>query len=192
MKRLLSLLAVLVLVSACQTVQVPEGFVAKESVRLDVPQMRQYNSYSCAGHSLTMVMSYFDQELHDPMEVWDKTGSSSSVVMSLGNDMSGLRKAAKSYGFENVEFVQGMNLEELKYLLNQGKPVVINVRNFYGNSSHAVVVTGYDSESIYFNDPANGRVSLSYDDFKSKWWANMSIPRGRISKSAFIVHPKGS
>lgn len=170
--------------------EVPENFEFAPSVLLEVPLMRQDNRYSCAGHSLAMVLSFLDKKDYDPAQVWDKTGTSANVAMSQGNDMYGLKQAAKAFGFDNSSFLSSTNIRTIKFLLNQGLPVVLNVRNFYRESSHAVVIIGYDAERLFFNDPANGSVALSYEEFERKWWAWLSYPQGQAYKTAFVVYPK--
>lgn len=172
-------------------VEIPENFKERlpETVTLHVPLIWQGDNYSCATTSLAMVMSYYDKTRYIKSNVWKASGSLISDIRQYGNDMSGLKRAAKSYGFTQYEFTM-LDTDKVKYLLSKGIPVIVNVRNFFKNSSHAVVINGYDNEAFFIKDPAYGDLQKSYQFFNSRWFADLSSPRGKISRSAFIVYPK--
>lgn len=177
-------------------VQIPKEYRGSlpKTAKLNVDRIMQRDSYSCATTSLAMVMSYQDQTdiTYDKSKVWKESGSFIESVKKSGNDMFGLKKAAEAYGFTNYEFVQGMGVDQLKYLITQDIPVVINMRNYFKRSSHAVVVIGYDEKGFFINDPSNYNkpdgYHVDYGMFKRNWWANMSSPRGKVFRSAFILY----
>ncbi len=137
----------------------PDGFERNlpKQVKLDVPIAQEgSDGYSCATHSLAMVMAYHDnlsssEKKYGRDAVWKASGSSSYDVAKRGNDMKGLANSAHSFGFNNTLYVPHMTIKEAKYLLSQELPLVINVRNFLngGRGSHAVVLTGYDESGFF-------------------------------------------
>ncbi|MDV7104595.1 C39 family peptidase [Vibrio sp. TH_r3] len=186
----------LVLGGCMSTVNIPENYQENlpESATLDVNRIGQYDSYSCATTSLAMVISYYDKnKVIRKQDVWDASKSSVyDVTQRCGNDMNGLERAAEAYGYTSYEFVNGLSIDELKYFVSNDTPVVVNIRNFFMESSHAVVVTGYDNENIYITDPARaggGKYSVSYEKFLKHWYAYLCTPRrGKYKRSAFILY----
>ncbi len=194
MKKLITLF-VLLSISGCASIseiEIPDNFKSTlpSEANLSVPLISQYDGYSCATTSLAMVMSYYDQKEYDKNLVWDKSGSSvADVTMNCGNDMSGLRKAAEYFGFKKNEFAQNLSIDELKYLVANDIPVVVNIRNFWSSSFHAVVVSGYDEAGFNISDPLGRKYHISYNKFLSHWYANLCTPaRGEFRKSAFIIY----
>jgi len=181
---------------AISGIQVPDNFKGDlpKKAKLDVDRIYQNDNYSCATTSLAMLMNYQDGKdiTYDKNIVWDKSGSTINSVRKEGNDINGLNRIADTYGFENYEFIQGLSIDELKYLITQDIPVLINIRNYYSRGSHAVVVIGYDEKGFFINDPSNRWHADGYHidmaTFKTKWWANLSFPRGKAYNSAFVVY----
>ena len=162
-----------------------------EKMTLDTPLIQQKYNYSCATTALAMVMSYHDKKIYDANEIWNASESDGPEVRRKGNDMHGLKKAAKKYGFTDYEFRNNLSTDDLRTYIAQGIPVIVNIRNYFGNSSHAVVVTGYDEKYLYINDPnISSKYKKNYQQFTENWWANLSSPEGKYKKSAFIVFPK--
>jgi ABC-type bacteriocin/lantibiotic exporter with double-glycine peptidase domain len=199
--RKLFLIISLLSLSACNTltgIKVPENIAEQvpPSFQNKVPLIAQNDGYSCATTSLAMVMSFHDKKKYDKSEVWDKSGSSIYDVKNVcGNDMGGLKNAAKWAGFEHYEFKQSSSPDELRYLVSNGLPVIINIRNFTRPSYHAVVVTGYKDGEFVINDPAGwGGESYTVSEKKLEhhWYANLCSPRAKeVSRSIFVVYPKG-
>ncbi|WP_271273741.1 C39 family peptidase [Aliamphritea hakodatensis] len=200
--RLFFLSLSLLLLTACNTlsgIDVPENF--KENLpskaENDVPVLGQYDGYSCATTSLAMVMSFHDKKRYNANEVWDKSGSSIHQVSRVcGNDMNGLRNAAEWAGFEKHEFITNASVAQLKYLVSQGLPVVINIHNFFSNNPrqyHAVVVAGYDGDQFLIRDPqgAGRSYKISEKKLEKDWYAVLCSPRTkRADRSMFVLYPK--
>lgn len=163
-----------------------------KAVMIDVPLINQHDNYSCATTSLAMVMSHYDKKNYFKSEVWGNSGASIYEATKVcGNDMYALMKAAKYYGFKKYEFVSPLKIEELKYLLSQNIPVVVNIKTTRCTTCyHAIVITGYDEENVYINDPSGGyRTDMKLDKFVSIWKAHLCTPRKDIfTKSAFVLY----
>lgn len=199
MKKILTIvfLLLLFLITSCSLkyIDIPGDYqtLLPGKVEMKVPNISQMDDYSCATASLSMVMSYYDNKLYNNFEVWKKSGSSIHDVKNVcGNDMDGLKRAAKAYGFEKYEFVSPLSLDELKYLLSQDIPVVVNIRvSISPRRYHAVVVTGYDDKNIYINDPSGLNYKLYTEEFLEKWVAHLCTPRrDTFVKSAFLLYRK--
>ena len=184
--------------SSVKELKIPENYKQKlpKQAKLNVPMILQDDWYSCATTSLAMVMSYYNNKIYNKNDVWKKSGSSiEDVTRKCGNDMNGLMRASEVFGFTKYEFIDNLKIDELKYLITQNIPVVVNIRNFFKASSHAVVVVGYDEQGFFINDPANYLTDVTYHidymTFKNHWWANLCSPlRGRHYNSAFILYKK--
>jgi len=176
-------------------ISVPENYVDSlpKSKLIDVPLIGQYDNYSCATTALAMVMSYYDNTIYPKNEVWDRSGASIHEATKVcGNDMHALKKAATSYGFHNHEFVSPLKLEELKYLISKNIPVIVNIKTYQCNTCyHAVVITGYDEELLFINDPKGHKARMPISQFKKNWKAHLCTPRrDMFSNSAFILYSK--
>ncbi len=182
--------------SSVRNIKIPDNFVelipAKHKIE-KFSNIQQRDGYSCATTSLAMVMAHYDSKPYYKDEVWDASGSSIRRVTKVcGNDMEGLKRAAKHYGFNNYEFVRDLSLNELKYLISKNIPVVVNIRNFYQSSYHAIVVIGYDKEGLYFSDPSYPSFyKKDYKTFLRQWYASLCSPKGKKQRqTAFILYPK--
>lgn len=65
----------------------------------------------------------------------------------------------------------GSNINTIEYFLSNNKPVVVWVSSFYGFSVHAITLTGYDSNYIFYNDPWSGvkNAMIPRSIFISRW-----------------------
>lgn len=163
-------------------------------VKLDVIHILQRDDYSCAPTSVAMAISYFEKTTLDKNEVWKISQSSISKVQTYGNDMEGLTRIAKHYGYES-QFLEGLSIDDLEELLSKGIPVVINLLRPNGkNIAHAVLVVGFDrkKQTLFINDPARSVVgkSITYKKLNELWSAHLSRPNRWAFRSGFIVYPK--
>jgi uncharacterized protein YvpB len=64
----------------------------------------------------------------------------------------------------------GSSFDGLRKVLTQGKPVVCWAA-LHGFATHSIVITGYDADYIYYNDPWTGEkdAALGIDDFINVW-----------------------
>ncbi|MGF2715655.1 GW domain-containing glycosaminoglycan-binding protein [Bacillus cereus] len=83
---------------------------------------------------------------------------------------SALTGLVKKYTGSAVNLTGG-NLNDIKNRLNMRHPVVAWVGNMHGFGIHAITLTGYDNDKVYYNDPWTGEkdASMSLNSFNSKW-----------------------
>ncbi|MDM8521373.1 C39 family peptidase [Anaerolineales bacterium HSG6] len=111
---------------------------------------------------------------------WGHTVSEADMVKVLGTKVFGTPishiKRLKKLGYR-VDF-GSLTLEQLKLSLNQGVPVIVQLWttmlsywNWISDSSHVVVVIGFDETYIYLNDPAfyNAPQQVLWDSFLAAW-----------------------
>ena len=72
-----------------------------------------------------------------------------------GSNASNVLKASKSYGLEAKGFK-----EELENLPDIEPPYIV-----FWQFNHFLVVEGFSGQKVYLNDPANGRISISWEEF---------------------------
>ncbi|EAO56909.1 Hypothetical protein RBTH_07411 [Bacillus thuringiensis serovar israelensis ATCC 35646] len=76
----------------------------------------------------------------------------------------------KKYAGSSVNLT-GVSLDKIKEKLNQNHPVVAWVGDMHGFGIHAITLTGYTNDKVFYNDPWTGEkdASMSWDSFDSKW-----------------------
>ncbi|BCC15084.1 hypothetical protein BC30048_p2097 (plasmid) [Bacillus cereus] len=70
----------------------------------------------------------------------------------------------------------GSGLGSIKDRLNKKHPVVAWVGSMHGFGIHAITLTGYDNNRVYYNDPWTGEkdASMSWNSFNNKWSSKSS------------------
>ncbi|MDD2370819.1 MAG: C39 family peptidase [Firmicutes bacterium] len=151
--------------------------VSLESVLLNVPlilqrpllptgceivstiMMMEYNGVSLSASELAKEIPY-DNSNPSLGYVGDPFGKGGWTIYPEGI----VETVSKYIPTAKVLTVNGDGIEELKEQLNEGKPVVVWLSKIHGFLLHSVIVTGYNQEGIYFNDPWTGR--------KNDWLTN--------------------
>jgi uncharacterized protein YvpB len=69
----------------------------------------------------------------------------------------------------NAVNLSGQSIEQLMTVLNNTKhPIVVWVGDFDGFNTHALLMTGFDQQAIYYNDCWTGeQTTLSIDEFEA-------------------------
>lgn len=71
------------------------------------------------------------------------------------------------------DIMTGTSMERIKDKLNQGHLVVAWVANVNGFVNHALALTGYDANRLFYNNPWTGRKeSMTYAEFYQHWNAD--------------------
>lgn len=65
----------------------------------------------------------------------------------------------------------GCDINDLVYYLANEKPIVVWVSDFHYLEVHAITLTGFDEDNLYYNDPLSGEedVKISKTNFINSW-----------------------
>ena len=115
-----------------------------------VPVVMQLEVLECGAASLTMIMHYYQKWI--PLE----QARVDCGVSRDGSTIKNILQAARSYGMK----AQAWKLEP-EALLEEGPfPCIV-----HWGFNHFVVLCGFKGKTAIINDPARGRVSVSWEEF---------------------------
>ncbi len=114
----------------------------------------QYEALECGAASLATILDYFGryEELSDLRAACgvNRDGSSAGQIL----------KAARTYGMK----AKGFRMDARK-LKEDGKyPCIV----FWG-FNHFLVVEGFEGETVYLSDPAQGRYKVDFEEFSTNY-----------------------
>ncbi|AWR20699.1 cysteine peptidase family C39 domain-containing protein [Aurantimicrobium photophilum] len=116
--------------------------------RVAVPTVLQMEVTECGAASLAMILAHYGK--------WE-TLENLRVACGVSRDGASAKsvvQAARQYGLE----AKGVSIS-LESLANQTSPVIA-----YWDFAHFVVVEGTSSKGVFLNDPARGRVLISWEE----------------------------
>lgn len=116
----------------------------------NVPQVMQMEALECGAACLTMICGHYGLWL--PLERVRRDCG----VSRDGQSALNIVRAARAYGFE----ASGRRYEPEALFERATFPCIV-----HWEFNHFVVVCGRSGERVLVNDPARGRVWLSYEDF---------------------------
>lgn len=139
-------------------------FKSSPAVLLAVPFYKQDTTYTCGPVSLQMVLEFFGRR-HSEKEL-----SQLAKTEHLGTAHGEMVRAVTALGlycYVNSDAA----LEEVKYFLNLGQPVIVNFIEPSSDEGHYAVAVGYDKRHLILHDPWNGPYfRLSFADFVRRWY----------------------
>lgn len=133
-------------------------------MKLKVPYHEQETTYTCAVATLRMIFDFLGVENHkgELMKVLnpdEKEGVHHSKIIDFTQEV-GL------YSYVNNE----ATLDEIRFYLEEGFPVVVNYLNPSDDEGHYAVIIGFENDNFILNDPWNGEGFLiSFTDFEKRW-----------------------
>ena len=126
----------------------------QKSKPVKVSVILQMEALECGAASLAMVLAYYKKWV--PLEeVRTACGVSRDGTSALN-----IAKAAQGYG---------LNYKAFRYTVEKLKEKATYPAILFWNLNHFVVLDGFKGDYAYLNDPAEGRVKLSMDDFKRSY-----------------------
>lgn len=140
-------------------------------LRLKIPHFKQELSNSCLPACTRMLLNYFGIQKHEQ-----------EIRMLLKTKPAGTNplNVVRLREWDVDAFVTFSNLDELKGYLTQKKPPIVLLwtgeLNYWNSNEnldylHAVVIIGYENETMLVNDPAFSEhpQSISIHEFLEAW-----------------------
>ncbi|MEM6319311.1 MAG: NHLP family bacteriocin export ABC transporter peptidase/permease/ATPase subunit [Bacteroidota bacterium] len=123
--------------------------IADSARRKKVPTILQMEAVECGAAALAMILAYHGKYI--PLE---------EIRITCGVSRDGLKatnlmKGARFYGLKAKGYAKSLD-----NLLKMNMPCII-----FWNFNHFVVLEGFSQNKVYFNDPAQGKYSIDYEEF---------------------------
>lgn len=119
-----------------------------------VPVVMQLEALECGAASLAMVLAYFG--LWIPLEQLRKDCG----VSRDGSNLKSIYRAAQKYGLTPKAF--RCDAETLK---TEAKfPCIV-----FWEYNHFVVLDGFKKDRVYLNDPARGKITITFEEFSKSY-----------------------
>lgn len=147
-----------------------------KSILIDIPNVSQQENWSCGAAALLSILLYYGKCPLNEKLVTDQLGIDKS-----GTDPFQIENVLDKYKLRYKEY-RGMTIEQLIYHINRREPVLIMLQA-WGNiekyrkckkgckDGHWLIAIGYDSENIYFEDPALtiSRGYIPINELDNRW-----------------------
>lgn len=165
------------------------GSVKNADVLIQVPDLRQYSTYTCGTTCVQMLMNWAFPQKGDInlANLTEELGSTDEDGTTPQNILEFFRTHDV-----NADMHQNMNVNDLVQALDNHHPVMIALQAWstaddgsynttdasdpdtYLIEGHYVICTGYqktdNGHTFYFNDPANvGLCTMAYDELDKRW-----------------------
>lgn len=137
-------------------------------MKLNVPYFRQENETHCGVACVRMVLSFYG------LEASEYELAESCEAGWLGNTCGELVQGVVKYGFE-AEELENITRDYLFHLIEKNSPLIVllDPAVLYGGIEgfgHFVVVTGYEWNRIWYNDPDLDRdLMRDVEEFLRAW-----------------------
>jgi len=140
-------------------------------MRIEVPFLWQYDEYSCGIKVAQMVLAYY--------KIPEAERNLSEALNTSQNGYTrneNLVEIFSSYGlfcFEN----QNGSIGQVRDLINQGFPVIVNFIEPTKDEGHFAVVIEVTGDKVILNDPGNGEgFEIGINDFEKRWHGKYDGP----------------
>lgn len=122
--------------------------------RITAPTVLQYEAVECGAASLKIVLGCFGRVV-PVAELRERCGISRDGVTAIQ-----LKRAAQSYGLE----VRAYRCSAEQLRKKAAVPAVL-----FWNFNHFLVLEGFEGIKAYLSDPASGRRSVAWDEFRTSF-----------------------
>jgi ABC-type bacteriocin/lantibiotic exporter with double-glycine peptidase domain len=135
-------------------------------MKLSVPFIRQQNDHTCGPTALQMVLQFYGRDIPDAMLC-----AMASTTEKSGTARKGMVRAFTLLGFKTHSH-HDATLDEVKYFIEQGIPVIVNYRDFEENTGHYGVIVGLENGKVFIHDPYHTEPYLEADAiaFDARWY----------------------
>ncbi len=133
-------------------------------MKLNIPFYKQDTGYTCGPASLQMAFSFLGK-FKSESALTKEAKTNKEGTTHEGMIETALRE--KFYCYVN----EGSSIEEIKYFVHLGLPVIVDYTEPSGEDGHYAVMSGYQDGHIILNDPWNGKgFKLPEKEFISRWY----------------------
>ncbi|MDV2481450.1 hypothetical protein F8E02_05415 [Methanoculleus sp. Wushi-C6] len=157
-----------------------------------VPDVRQSQPYSCGAASLQAVLNYQGIDVREGV-LMQKLGTTPET----GTPPDAIVRVAREYGL-SAELRLNLTLADLERSVAEKNPVIIACQAWADTDpeefswdtdwedGHYMVVIGFDSENVYFEDPAmlGTRGKIPRQEFLSRWHDYLGTPPFGVNSTA--------
>ena len=131
-----------------------KNFFHSDDLRIKVPTILQMEATECGAASLAMILAHY--KLWIPLE---KLRQQCGVTRD-GSNAKNILRAARALGCEAKAFARDADkLREKKEF-----PIIV-----HWEFNHFVVMEGVKKDTVYLNDPAMGRRTVNWADFRTSY-----------------------
>lgn len=152
------------------------SLAGKHGKVIKVPDIRQYNEYSCGSACLLALLSHWG--VYDGNE--KKLAQELGTNHEHGTDPHSIARVARSMGLDS-SVKTDCSLAEIKAAIQAEQPPMVNFQAWSDKKQkdwedawedgHYAICVGIDDDHIYLRDPViyNKTGYLSIDSFKKRW-----------------------
>ncbi|MFT5179756.1 MAG: hypothetical protein ACI9GH_000247 [Candidatus Paceibacteria bacterium] len=164
---------------------------------IDLPHYSQYDDIkdsfwqnkSCGVVCVKMILDFLNKDnlttiaslIKEGIEIdgYSKEGwlHGSLVILLRNHGVPAYRQEFRSKDEKFQKELEAKGIEKIKKSLEGNNPVIVSVKSDFDDNkdSHLIVLTGYDDESVYYNDPntkdgnTKKDVKVDFDKFVEYW-----------------------
>jgi len=141
---------------------------------LYIPDVLQFSDFDCGDMCVQAVMAYYGTDLNE-VKLLKK-------LKTRKSDGTGSEHIIEFFERQNFKVeARSMDVEDLKYFIGKKIPVIVLAQAWKKSKvkyqktksyGHYMVVIGYDSRNLYFEDPAMfGKGYIPIKEFGKRWHA---------------------
>ncbi|MFA5934033.1 MAG: C39 family peptidase [Candidatus Paceibacterota bacterium] len=156
----------------------------------------EWRQKGCGVADLAMLIEYYKPNTTSVDEVLREALAGGAYQNGAGWKHDGLAAVAAKHGlvgktFDLTKLNKEDSLDELKSIVKEG-PAVASIRRGFAAQSpygHLIVVTGFDNDSIYYNDPGkrDGIRKVPITTFMQGWKKRLIVVRPPTPKTKLVL-----
>lgn len=162
----------------------------KENIKVaEVLPYQQKTQWSCSASCLKAVAAHHGVRVPE-LGAIELVGAQPG----RGAETDQIANAARKLGFLAFEY-SFASIEQAKFLLDQGLPIICDIQSFnHPGKGHYVVLVAADDKRVELmdpNTPGNWRV-ISHAEMNARWWDRaMAPPHDMMWKWGIVIVPPG-
>jgi len=164
-----------------------DGFSDELEKTAEVVPYQQKTQWSCSGSCLKAVVAHHGVRIPEIAAI-ELVGARPG----RGAETDQIAAAARKLGFLAFEY-SFESIEQAKFLLDQGLPIICDIQSFnHPGKGHYVVLVSADEKRVELmdpNTPGNWRV-ISHAEMNARWWDRaMAPPHEMMWKWGIVIVP---